>query len=109
MKCFVLLELKTHKLTHEAIGQMDMYVRMYDDLKKSDDDSPTIGIILCTEKDETIVKYSVLAENQKLFASKYRLYLPDENKLKQLIEEERIRYELDSKYFVMLICLSSWD
>lgn len=96
LKCFILLELKTHKLTHEAIGQMDMYVRMYDDLKKSDDDNPTIGIILCTEKDETIVKYSVLAENQKLFASKYRLYLPDENELKQLIEEDRIRYELDS-------------
>ena len=97
LKCFVLLELKTHKLTHEAIGQMDMYVRMYDDLKKGDDDNPTIGIILCTEKDETIVKYSVLAENQKLFASKYRLYLPDENELKQLIEEDRIKYELDSK------------
>lgn len=97
LKCFVLLELKTHKLTHEAIGQMDMYVRMYDDLKKSDDDNPTIGIILCTEKDETIVKYSVLAENQKLFASKYRLYLPDENELKQLIEEDRVRYELDGK------------
>jgi predicted nuclease of restriction endonuclease-like (RecB) superfamily len=97
LKCFILLELKTHKLTHEAIGQMDMYVRMYDDLKKSDDDNPTIGIILCTEKDETIVKYSVLAENQKLFASKYRLYLPDENELKQLIEDDRIRYELDSR------------
>ena len=76
---------------------MDMYVRMYDDLKKSDDDNPTIGIILCTEKDETILKYAVLAENQKLFAGKYRLYLPDENELKQLIEEDRIRYKLDSK------------
>lgn len=97
LKCFVLLELKTHKLTHEAIGQMDMYVRMYNDLKKGDDDNPTIGIILCTEKDETIVKYSVLAENQQLFASKYRLYLPDENELRQLIEEDRIKYELDLK------------
>lgn len=95
LKCFVLLELKTHKLTHEAIGQMDMYVRMYNDLKKGDDDNPTIGIILCTEKDETIVKYSVLAENQQLFASRYRLYLPDENELKLLIEEDRIRLELD--------------
>jgi predicted nuclease of restriction endonuclease-like (RecB) superfamily len=97
LKCFVLLDLKTDKLTHEAIGQMDMYVRMYNDLKKGDDDNPTIGIILCTEKDETIVKYSVMAENQKLFASKYRLYLPDENELKQLIEEDRIRLELDRK------------
>lgn len=60
---------------------MDMYVRMYDDLKRGEGDNPTIGIILCTEKDETIVKYSVLAENQKLFASKYRLYLPDEEEL----------------------------
>jgi predicted nuclease of restriction endonuclease-like (RecB) superfamily len=95
LKCFVLLDLKTHKLTHEAIGQIDMYVRMYNDLKKGDDDNPTIGIILCTEKDETIVKYSVMAENEKLFASKYRLYLPDENELKQLIEEDRVRFERD--------------
>lgn len=95
LKCFVLLDLKTHKLTHEAIGQMDMYVRMYDDLKKTEDNNPTIGIILCTGKDETIVKYSVLAENEKLFASKYRLYLPDENELKQLIDTDKMRYELD--------------
>jgi hypothetical protein len=89
-----LLDLKTHKLTHEAIGQMDMYVRMYNNLKKGEDDNPTIGIILCTEKDETIVKYSVMAENEKLFASKYRLYLPDESELKQLIEEDRVRFDL---------------
>lgn len=97
LKCFVLLDLKTHKLTHEAIGQMDMYVRMYDDLKKTGDDNPTIGIILCTEKDETVVKYSVFAENEKLFASKYRLYLPDEIELKHLIEADRVRFELDRK------------
>ena len=76
---------------------MDMYVRMYNDLKKSDDDNPTIGIILCTEKDETIVKYSVLSENEKLFASKYRLYLPDEEDLKELIEKDRINYELENE------------
>ncbi len=97
LKCFVLLDLKTHRLTHEAIGQMDMYVRMYDDLKTTKGDNPTIGIILCTEKDETIVKYSVLSENEKLFASKYRLYLPDENELKQLIEEDRVKLELDNE------------
>lgn len=96
LKCFVLLDLKTNKLTHEAIGQMDMYVRMYNDLRKTEGDNPTIGIILCTEKDETIVKYSVMAENEKLFASKYRLYLPDEDELKQLIEEDRVRYGLDN-------------
>lgn len=95
LKCFILIDLKTEKLSHQAIGQMDMYVRMYNDLKKNSDDNPTIGIILCTEKDETIVKYSVLAENEKLFASKYRLYLPDENELKQLIEADRVRLELD--------------
>ena len=97
LKCFVLIDLKTDKLTHAAIGQMDMYVRMYDNLKRSADDNPTIGIILCTEKDETIVKYSVLAENEKLFASKYRLYLPKEEELIQLIEMDRINFELDNE------------
>jgi predicted nuclease of restriction endonuclease-like (RecB) superfamily len=96
LKCFVLIDLKTDELTHGAIGQMDMYVRMYNDLKKGEDDNPTIGIILCTEKDETIVKYSILAENEKLFASKYRLFLPKEDELKELIEQDRIRLELDS-------------
>ncbi len=66
LKCFVLIDLKTDKLSHADIGQIDMYVRMYDDLKKSADDNPTIGIILCTEKDDTIVKYSVLAENEQI-------------------------------------------
>lgn len=97
LKCFVLIDLKTDKLTHAAIGQMDMYVRMYNDLKRSDDDNPTIGIILCTEKDETIVKYSVLAENEKLFASKYRLYLPKEEELIQLLREDRVNYELNNE------------
>jgi predicted nuclease of restriction endonuclease-like (RecB) superfamily len=96
LKCFVLIDLKTDELTHGAIGQMDMYVRMYNDLKKGEDDNPTIGIILCTEKDETIVKYSMLSESQKLFASKYRLYLPKEEELKQLIEQDRIRFELEN-------------
>ena len=95
LKCFVLVDLKVDKLKHEHIGQMDMYVRMYDDLKRGEDDNPTIGIILCTEKDETIVKYSVLAENKKLFASKYRLYLPAEEELKALIDRDRKRLELE--------------
>jgi predicted nuclease of restriction endonuclease-like (RecB) superfamily len=95
LKCFVVIDLKTDELSHAAIGQMDMYVRMYDDLKKSDDDNPTLGIILCTEKDETIVKYSVLAENEQLFASKYRLYLPKEEELRQLIEQDRVIFELN--------------
>lgn len=97
LKCFVLIDLKTEKLTHAAIGQIDMYVRMYDDLKRGTDDNPTIGIILCTEKDEILVKYSVLAENEQLFASKYRLYLPKEEDLIQLIERDRINFELDEE------------
>lgn len=96
LKCFVLIDLKTDKLTHAAIGQMDMYVRMYNDLKRSHDDNPTIGIILCSEKDETIVKYSVLAENEQLFASKYRLYLPKEEELAKLIELDRMKLETES-------------
>ena len=75
---------------------MDMYVRMYEDLKKGEDDNPTIGIILCSEKDETIVKYSVLTENKQLFASKYLLYLPAEEELKHLIETDRQLLELDN-------------
>ncbi|WP_378106154.1 YhcG family protein [Chryseobacterium sp. sg2396] len=97
LKCFILVDLKTHKLTHEAIGQMDMYVRMYNDLKKGADDNPTIGMILCTEKDETVVKYSVMSDNEKLFASKYRTYLPDEKELKQLIEADRVKFQLDNQ------------
>lgn len=97
LKCFILIDLKTDKLTHAAIGQMDMYVRMYNDLKCSNDDNPTLGIILYTEKDETIVKYSVLAENEKLYASKYRLYLPKEEELIQLIREDRVNYELNNE------------
>ncbi len=72
-----------------------MYVRMYDDLKRGEGDNPTIGILLCSEKDETIVKYSVLNDKNNLFASKYLLYLPKEEELKQIIDQDRIRFELD--------------
>ena len=95
LKCFVIIDLKTGTLAHQDIGQIDMYVRMYDDVKRSADDNPTIGILLCSEKDETIVKYSVLNDKNNLFASKYLLYLPKEEELKQLIEEDRLRFELD--------------
>jgi predicted nuclease of restriction endonuclease-like (RecB) superfamily len=93
LKCFILIDLKVDKLKHSHIGQMDMYFRMYDDLKRGEGDNPTIGIILCTEKDETIVKYSVMAENEKLFASKYRLYLPEEEELAELIDLDRKKLE----------------
>ena len=89
LKCFVLVDLKAGELNHQDIGQMDMYVRLYEDKYKSPDDNPTIGIILCTEKDHTVVKYSVLNESRNLFASKYRLYLPTEEELQAEIERER--------------------
>jgi predicted nuclease of restriction endonuclease-like (RecB) superfamily len=89
LKCFVLIDLKTGELTHQDIGQMDMYVRLFEDRYKPADDNPTIGIILCTEKDATIVRYSVMNENKKLFASKYRLVLPTEEELQKELEREK--------------------
>ena len=90
LKCFVLIDLKTSKLSHADIGQMDMYVRLFDDLKRSEGDNPTLGIILCTDKDETLVRYSVLQESQQLFASKYRLVLPSEEELLAELERRHI-------------------
>lgn len=89
LKCFVLIDLKTGKLTPQDIGQMDMYVRLFEDKMRTKGDNPTIGIVLCAEKDETIVKYSVLNKNKKLFASKYKLYLPSEKELKEELEREK--------------------
>ncbi|TAJ93824.1 MAG: DUF1016 domain-containing protein [Gammaproteobacteria bacterium] len=89
LKCFVIIDLKTGRLSHQDIGQMDMYVRMFDDLKRGEDDNPTIGIILCDSKDETVVKYSVIQESQQLFASKYRRILPTEEELVAEIEREK--------------------
>jgi hypothetical protein len=86
LRCFVIIDLKTRKLTHQDIGQMDMYVRMFDDLKRGEADNPTVGIILCADKDETMVKYSVLSENRQIFASKYRLILPTEEELTAELE-----------------------
>ncbi|MFG6432021.1 PDDEXK nuclease domain-containing protein [Roseateles sp. LYH14W] len=89
LKCFVIIDLKTGTLTHQDIGQMDMYVRMFDDLKRGEDDNPTIGLILCDSKDETVVKYSVIKESQQLFASKYQRVLPTEAELIAEIEREK--------------------
>lgn len=89
LKCFVLFDIKTTKLCHQDTGQMDMYIRMFDDLIRQDNDNPTIGIILCAEKDETVVKYSILNDSKQLFASKYMPYLPSESELKAEIERER--------------------
>jgi predicted nuclease of restriction endonuclease-like (RecB) superfamily len=92
LKCFFIADLKIGELTHQDIGQMDMYLRMFEELKKIPGDNPTIGIILCTEKDDTLVKYSVLEENKQLFASTYRLVLPSEEEFRQqlnLVNKDR--------------------
>jgi len=94
LKCFVLIDLKIGKLTHQDIGQLDMYVRMYDKLKRTEGDNPTIGIILCEEKDRAEVKFSVLNDNEQLFATKYKLYIPTEEEL--LREITQIRSLLNS-------------
>ncbi len=93
LKCFVLIDLKVGSLSYQDIGQMDFYVRYYEENVKTNTDNPTIGIILCTEKNATIVKYSVLNENQQLFASKYKLYLPSEAELAKELEAERRQIE----------------
>lgn len=97
MKCFVLFDLKTGKITHQDVGQMDMYVRMYDELKKSIDDNPTLGIVLCTETDEDIARYSILHDSNQLFASKYKLYLPTEEELRAEIEAQKAFYYLQKQ------------
>lgn len=90
LKCFVIIELKTNKITHQDIGQLDMYVRMFDDIEKKEGDNSTIGILLCTETDSTIAKYSVLTDSQQLFANKYLPYLPTEEELVAEIEREKL-------------------
>lgn len=89
MKRFVIFELKTHKLTHQDIGQLDMYVRMYDDLVKGTDDAPTVGVLLCTDTDNTIARYSVLHDNEQLYAAKYMTYMPTEEELRNEIEQQK--------------------
>ena len=93
LKCFVLIDLKTKKITHQDVWQMDMY----DELKKAPDDNPTIGIVLCSETDEDIAKYSVLKGNEQLFASKYKLYLPTEDELRAEIENQKTIFELQQQ------------
>ena len=89
LKCFLLIDLKMHKLSHQDVGQMDMYVRMYEEKKRRSDDNPTIGLILCTENNHTVAKYSVLNDSEHLFASKYMTELPSEEELRLQLEKER--------------------
>lgn len=99
LKCYVLIDLKVGRITHQDVGQMDMYVRMYDELKRTDGDNPTIGIVLCSETDEDIAKYSILKGNEQIFATKYKLYLPTEEQLREEIERQkeifRLQHEKD--------------
>jgi predicted nuclease of restriction endonuclease-like (RecB) superfamily len=97
LKCFLLIDLKTDKLMPQDIGQMDFYVRLFEDRIKPPGDNPTIGLILCTDKNETIVKYSVLREGRQIFASKYRLYLPNEKSLKEELRREMDHLDIEKK------------
>ena len=94
LKCYVLIDLKVGKITHQDVGQMDMYVRMYDELKRTEGDNPTIGIVLCSETDKDIARYSILKGNEQLFATKYKLYLPTEEQLRKEIERQKELYLL---------------
>lgn len=94
LKCYVLIDLKVGQITHQDVGQMDMYVRMYDELKREKDDNPTLGIVLCSETSKDIARYSILHGNEQLFASKYRLYLPTEEQLRMEIEAQKELFRL---------------
>lgn len=97
LKCFVLIDLKTEKITHQDVGQMDMYIRMYDELKRSEGDNPTIGIVLCSDTDDDIARYSFLHGNEQLFASKYKLYLPTKEELKAEIETQKAMFYIQQQ------------
>ena len=94
LRCFVLVDLKTQKISHQDVGQMDMYVKMFDELIKSKEDNPTLGIILCSDTDEDVVKYSIINNSDQLFMSKYKLYLPSEEELRAEIEYQKELTEL---------------
>ena len=93
LKCFVLIELKTGELSHQDIGQIDMYVRMFDELERNEGDNPTVGIILCSDKDAAIAHYSILSESEQIFASKYKTILPSVEELKAELEREKLLLE----------------
>lgn len=97
LKCFVLIDLKLGKLNHQDIGQMDLYVRWFEDNMRNANDNPTIGIILCSEKNETIVKYSILKESKQLFTSRYKLYLPTEEEFKKELESGILQFKLGNE------------
>ena len=93
LKCFVLIDLKTERITHQDVGQMDMYVRMFDETICSEGDNPTLGIVLCSETDQDIARYSILKGSEQIFAAKYKLYLPSEEELAREIERQKARLQ----------------
>jgi predicted nuclease of restriction endonuclease-like (RecB) superfamily len=97
LKCFLLVDLKAGKLNHQDIGQMDLYVRYFEDQVRQENDNPTIGLILCAEKNNTVVKYSLLHESKQIFASKYQIYLPTEEELQNELERERKELEMEKR------------
>lgn len=94
LKCYVLVDLKVGRITHQDVGQMDMYVRMFDELQRTEGDNPTIGIVLCSETDEDIARYSILKGNEQLFATKYQLYMPTQEQLRREIEIQKQLFEM---------------
>lgn len=101
LKCFVLIDLKTAPITHQDVGQMDMYIRMYDEKVRGEDDNPTIGIVLCSETDEDIARYSILHDNEQLFASKYMLYMPTPEELQIEIERQKAFLRLQQEQILI--------
>ncbi len=99
LKCFVLIDLKTSRITHQDAGQMDMYVRIFDETIKSKEDNPTLGIVLCSDTDHDIARYSILKGNERIFASKYKLYLPSEVELASEIQRQKevVRLQLEER------------
>lgn len=97
LKCFVLIDLKTGRITHQDVGQMDMYMRMFNELRRTPDDNPTVGLLLCDDTDEDIARYSVLHDNDHLFASKYMLYMPSPEQLRAEIERQKAIFYLKEK------------
>ena len=93
----MLIDLKVGKLTYQDIGQMDFYIRYFEENIRTETDNPTVGIVLCTERDNTIVKYSVMNDSNQLFASKYKLYLPTEEELINELETSRKQIENNVK------------
>ena len=94
LKCYFLVDLKTTTITHQDIGQMDMYIRMFDDLRRTDGDNPTIGLLLCAETSKDIARYSILNDSKQLYAAKYLTYMPTEEELRREIERQKEIYRL---------------